>query len=113
MRLCEDAGSTFVRHHSPLGALDGAPDGAPVNAKIKSRSGTRPLTCGNRSGAEGTRTPDPLHAMQVRYQLRHSPESAAQSSRSLQGKAGPAAHGVSDGTARRTLGLAAVDCMII
>ena len=25
-------------------------------------------------GAEGTRTPDPLHAMQVRYQLRHSPE---------------------------------------
>ena len=26
-------------------------------------------------GAEGTRTPDPLHAMQVRYQLRHSPSS--------------------------------------
>ena len=26
------------------------------------------------SGAEGTRTPDPLHAMQVRYQLRHSPK---------------------------------------
>jgi hypothetical protein len=25
------------------------------------------------SGAEGTRTPDPLHAMEVRYQLRHSP----------------------------------------
>ena len=24
-------------------------------------------------GAEGTRTPDPLHAMQVRYQLRHRP----------------------------------------
>ncbi len=24
-------------------------------------------------GAEGIRTPDPLHAMQVRYQLRHSP----------------------------------------
>ncbi len=24
-------------------------------------------------GAEGTRTPDPLHAMEVRYQLRHSP----------------------------------------
>ena len=29
-------------------------------------------------GAEGTRTPDPLHAMQVRYQLRHSPEFAWQ-----------------------------------
>ena len=27
----------------------------------------------SQSGAEGTRTPDPLHAMQVRYQLRHSP----------------------------------------
>ena len=25
------------------------------------------------SGPEGTRTPDPLHAMQVRYQLRHRP----------------------------------------
>src|SRR5215213_8037985 len=24
-------------------------------------------------GSEGTRTPDPLHAMQVRYQLRHRP----------------------------------------
>ena len=25
-------------------------------------------------GAKGIRTPDPLHAMQVRYQLRHSPK---------------------------------------
>ena len=33
---------------------------------------TWPLTCAF-GGAEGTRTPDPLHAMQVRYQLRHSP----------------------------------------
>ena len=28
-------------------------------------------------GAEGIRTPDPLHAMQVRYQLRHSPGALA------------------------------------
>ena len=28
-------------------------------------------------GAEGTRTPDPLHAMEVRYQLRHSPAAPA------------------------------------
>jgi hypothetical protein len=27
----------------------------------------------NLSGAEGIRTPDPLHAMEVRYQLRYSP----------------------------------------
>jgi hypothetical protein len=26
------------------------------------------------SGAKGTRTPDPLTASEVRYQLRHSPE---------------------------------------
>ncbi len=26
-----------------------------------------------KSGPEGIRTPDPLHAMQVRYQLRHRP----------------------------------------
>ena len=25
-------------------------------------------------GAKGIRTPDPLHAMEMRYQLRHSPE---------------------------------------
>ena len=25
-------------------------------------------------GARGIRTPDPLHAMEMRYQLRHSPE---------------------------------------
>ena len=29
---------------------------------------------GDLGGAEGIRTPDPLHAMQVRYQLRHSPD---------------------------------------
>ena len=28
-----------------------------------------PLIC----GAKGIRTPDPLHAMEVRYQLRYSP----------------------------------------
>ncbi len=34
------------------------------------RSGKGPLTCG---GAKGTRTPNPLLAKQVRYQLRHGP----------------------------------------
>ena len=33
---------------------------------------TWPVTC-DFGGAEGIRTPDPLHAMQVRYQLRHRP----------------------------------------
>jgi hypothetical protein len=32
-----------------------------------------PLTCYFFGGAEGIRTPDPLHAMEVRYQLRYSP----------------------------------------
>ncbi len=36
--------------------------------------GLIPLFQRFRGGAEGTRTPDPLHAMQVRYQLRHSPK---------------------------------------
>ncbi len=39
-------------------------------AKVLSRSGKGPLTCG---GAKGTRTPNPLLAKQVRYQLRHGP----------------------------------------
>ena len=38
------------------------------NGRFQDRN--RPLTCG---GAEGIRTPDPLHAMEVRYQLRYSP----------------------------------------
>ncbi len=33
----------------------------------------RPASRSTERGAEGTRTPDPLHAMQVRYQLRHNP----------------------------------------
>jgi hypothetical protein len=31
------------------------------------------VRCLNSNGAKETRTPDPLHAMQVRYQLRYSP----------------------------------------
>jgi hypothetical protein len=38
-----------------------------------SQIGRGPLTCGDVGGAEGTRTPDPLVANEVRYQLRHSP----------------------------------------
>src|SRR4051794_36071354 len=42
-------------------------------------------TCGNLSGAEGIRTPDPLHAMQVRYQLRHSPRNVVSLAAGLDG----------------------------
>jgi hypothetical protein len=42
-------------------------------AEQRARSRCKPVTCTYASGAEGTRTPDPLHAMEVRYQLRHSP----------------------------------------
>src|SRR5215471_19871398 len=41
---------------------------------LSSRDRTLHLTCKNLvGGAEGIRTPDPLHAMEVRYQLRYSP----------------------------------------
>jgi hypothetical protein len=49
----------------------------------------RPLTWG---GAKGIRTPDLLHAMQTRYQLRHSP-SYATLEKSLLKEARPAPQG--------------------
>ncbi len=46
----------------PLATAHGCNDKAPAEAGAFSLG-----------GPEGTRTPDPLHAMQVRYQLRHRP----------------------------------------
>ena len=43
---------------------------APIIIHKKKAARRRPFSC----GATGTRTPDPLHAKQVRYQLRHRPE---------------------------------------
>ena len=43
---------------------------APVPSRRDSPGGPDLLFLG---GAEGIRTPDPLHAMEVRYQLRYSP----------------------------------------
>lgn len=49
-----------------------------VNAK-RPRAGARGLSCG---GGKGTRTPNPLLAKQMRYQLRHAP-ARGQSTRSV------------------------------
>ena len=46
---------------------------------------------GPAGGAEGTRTPNPLLAKQVRYQLRHSPRCQTGSDASAHGSAGLAA----------------------
>jgi hypothetical protein len=51
-------GSPLGSHVGPQGADQFAPKGSDL------------LKLG---GAEGIRTPDPLHAMEVRYQLRYSP----------------------------------------
>jgi hypothetical protein len=52
----------------------------PGDERIRRSEASLPRTCGSMCGAEGTRTPDPLHAMQMRYQLRHSPGTAARRS---------------------------------
>src|SRR6266851_4088193 len=48
---------------------------APTASRRHSYSGSDLLFFG---GAEGIRTPDPLHAMEVRYQLRYSPSAGRQ-----------------------------------
>jgi hypothetical protein len=53
---------------APIQAAD-----APLSPHKKSRPVRGQNGIFRWSGAEGTRTPDPLHAMQMRYQLRHSP----------------------------------------
>ena len=66
-------------HHRTFGRPTVIPDDL-RRRKRRERPPKRPLSapCSGSErdlsgGAEGIRTPDPLHAMQVRYQLRHSP----------------------------------------
>ena len=61
--------TAFQRATAVLCCCTLAPDTA--RALIPDRE--RALACGYIGGAEGTRTPDPLVANEVRYQLRHSP----------------------------------------
>ena len=61
-----DGRATYGFVGADLGGLE------PVSCGCAFAEGARSLTWAS-GGAEGTRTPDPLHAMEVRYQLRHSP----------------------------------------
>ena len=49
-------------------------DAGPGVHFVRSGLDHRPLTWEKLGGAEETRTPDPLDANEVRYQLRHSPK---------------------------------------
>lgn len=56
---------------------------------VDQANGSRPYEMG---GAEGTRTPDPLVANEVRYQLRHSPNCAGGAFDTLQENGSPHRH---------------------
>ena len=43
------------------------------NGRFRMKKGFPVFTGNPARGAKGIRTPDPLHAMEMRYQLRHSP----------------------------------------
>ncbi len=58
----------LLRHSAIVVVQVRGPAGPPGTTKGPDRSPAL-----HEGGAEGTRTPDPLHAMEVRYQLRHSP----------------------------------------
>src|SRR4051794_14734889 len=73
-----------------------APDRPPETTKRRPADRRPPFS----GGAEGTRTPDPFHAMEVRYQLRHSPAPARghrprRSETMLPGPGPPGPNGVS------------------
>ena len=66
---------TPAHERTPHQALRSCQNG-PANVSIPAKK-----MSARHGGAEGTRTPDPLHAMEVRYQLRHSPVGSAQHTR--------------------------------
>src|SRR3954453_12822772 len=74
----------FVVLDDPAGrratAMRGSPTSTDGSDDFRNTTWARTRACGRGGpgpsvvgGAEGIRTPDPLHAMEVRYQLRHSP----------------------------------------
>ena len=46
----------------------------PRNSVVSTKKATPYGVALDNRGAKGIRTPDPLHAMEMRYQLRHSPK---------------------------------------
>ena len=69
--------TTGSRHEVALKAsrIPDCPTAAPRHAKWPLTSVSAGQGPSRFGGAEGIRTPDPFHAMEVRYQLRHSPGS--------------------------------------
>src|SRR5690606_15491055 len=61
------------RRRAPVSSDNRSDDGTKEHGPLNERTPENLAFIRGFGGSEGIRTPDPLHAMQVRYQLRHRP----------------------------------------
>src|SRR5580704_13044785 len=104
--------SVFDGHDSAADDADGQP-GKPRTHRHLIRHFDARQTFEKYCGAKGIRTPDLLHAMQTRYQLRHSPScTTLEKSLVKEARPAPQSHSLAPASVRLACSSSAVTCSV-